>query len=277
MLRTENETIFFFNGSRNRSLLGFLHWPQNTTKNIGIVYCHPFADEQNLSHRIAVNTARELAKNGFPVLRFDLSGCGDSEGDLTDVTIDDWKEDISLAIKIIEQMVKIDMVGLWGLRLGAGLILLHEHAYQNISLMILWQPIMDFSLYIKQFIRREVLVQRSEMNDMQMSFKMVNKQLINDNQINVIGYPLKKSLYDSFNMIGAQPMTCFPKCRTLLLSISQMDKPVLYINKYLSSYSDKNNLITSGHVNTETFWDKYRQWKCEEVTNRTVKWMLRNV
>jgi len=42
------EKIFFFSGSKNRKLLGFLHYADHSKKSIGIVYCHPFAEEKNM-------------------------------------------------------------------------------------------------------------------------------------------------------------------------------------------------------------------------------------
>ena len=75
-----DEQLFFFEGSNERKLLGFLHQPINNCKETGIVYCHPFAEEKNCSHFVTARAAGEFARLGYPVLRFDFSGCGDSEG-----------------------------------------------------------------------------------------------------------------------------------------------------------------------------------------------------
>jgi alpha-beta hydrolase superfamily lysophospholipase len=43
-----------------------------------ILYVHPFAEELNLSRRMAAQQARAFAGLGFAVLQIDLFGCGDS-------------------------------------------------------------------------------------------------------------------------------------------------------------------------------------------------------
>ena len=55
------EKIFFFTGSGDRSLFGFLHHANVTANSIGIVYCHPFAEEKNMSHSVVVKSARIFA------------------------------------------------------------------------------------------------------------------------------------------------------------------------------------------------------------------------
>ena len=76
------------------------------------------------SHRQFVLLARALAAAGYPVLRFDYRGMGDSTGtprDFTDVT-----DDISAAITSIQgQLPSVERVVLWGLCDGASAALLY--------------------------------------------------------------------------------------------------------------------------------------------------------
>ena len=47
------------------------------------VHVHGFAEELNKSRRMACLQARALAEGGDAVLRFDLLGCGDSDGEFS--------------------------------------------------------------------------------------------------------------------------------------------------------------------------------------------------
>ncbi len=156
------EEMFFFQGSNKRNLLGFMCMPKDRiAHNIGVVFCHPFAEEKNISHRVVVETAREIAANGIPVLLFDMSGTGDSEGSLHEVTVDDWQADIACAIKILKKNGGVENYALWGLRFGAGLSLIHADTINIVSFLILWQPVVSCKKYINLFLRNKIASQIS--------------------------------------------------------------------------------------------------------------------
>ncbi|WP_019029189.1 hydrolase 1, exosortase A system-associated [Colwellia piezophila] len=76
------------------------------------------------SHRLFVHLARALAKQGITVFRFDYTGAGDSEGELSSFT--DIQNDIAAAIHIFAQRHEgITEWALWGLCDAASAILLY--------------------------------------------------------------------------------------------------------------------------------------------------------
>lgn len=103
-------------------LFGFLFLPEpDIRKNIGFVVIHPFAEEKKSSHRTLVELSGELYKKGFPVLMFDLRGCGDSEGDFVSVRLSDWLTDIDRAMHVLREHTQLPKMGIIGLRTGAWL------------------------------------------------------------------------------------------------------------------------------------------------------------
>src|SRR5207249_8517309 len=82
----------------------------------GILYIHPFAEEMNKSRRMAALQARAFAAVGWDVLSVDLMGCGDSDGDFGDATLDAWLQDVDAAHRWLATRGS-GPVWLWGLRL----------------------------------------------------------------------------------------------------------------------------------------------------------------
>lgn len=79
------------------------------------------------SHRQFVRLARRLAAAGFPVLRFDYRGMGDSTGAMRD--FEQVDEDIAAALEALQQACPdVGRVVLWGLCDAAAAALLFCHA-----------------------------------------------------------------------------------------------------------------------------------------------------
>ena len=112
------ETPFFFK-THNYNLFGVFHEPEtnkHSKPSVGIVFCHPFAEEKLISHRVMVNLARKLTEAGFYCLRFDYMGHGDSDGNFEASTIETRLSDIHCAERFLRERTGVDKVGLLGVR-----------------------------------------------------------------------------------------------------------------------------------------------------------------
>ncbi len=270
-----NEKVFFFSGRGNRKLFAFLHHAEPGKNSIGVVYCHPFAEEKNMSHSVIVKAARMIADEGFPVFRFDLSGCGDSEGDLSCFTVEDWRQDLDRAIEIFHQETGVSRYLLWGLRLGAGLALMREQCRKDDGPagLILWQPVLDFSLHIEQFLRRSISSQILKKSNGLVSGMNAETEMRIYDTAHVIGYPITKNLYNSFNEIGKQPLMVTPFTPTLIVSISLQDQPAVAMKQHAERLRRSGTPVTLRHVSAEPFWDRYWQWECENAAAVTLQWI----
>ncbi len=299
--------MFFFQGSRTRRLLGFLHLPAMSDappNKTGIVYCHPFGEEKMASHAIVVKTARRLSEKGFAVMRFDFSGCGDSEGELDETTLEDWNEDLRCAIERLKIETGLNKIGLWGLRLGASLVLEYASKWKQsfaspatgaasltpslslsstpdiLAFLILWQPVPDPEVFIKQFLRQKMSTEIASKAEGEVnregavapsSVKGLIRSLENDETVEVIGYPISKALYRSFVSRAK-----------LALPVSE-DYPVLVATTSLSAEAAPGpkklaeSLLSSGHrvqvehIQEESFWDRLWQWNSPVLLATTVR------
>jgi len=138
----------FYFGPSEHYLFGVFHPRQGPSRNEAVVLCHPFGQEYMRAHKSVRRLAINLAALGYPVLRFDYRGTGDSAGDLTGVTAEDWIEDIGFAVQEVMDMAAVSKVALVGLRLG-GLIAARAAAKHDcVSRLVLWDPITDGASYV---------------------------------------------------------------------------------------------------------------------------------
>lgn len=266
------ESMFFFLGGSGANLLGFTHMPTNDDKNTGIVYCHPFGEERNCSHFIAANAAREFAKHGYPVLRFDFSGCGDSEGAFEEFTLENWCNDITAAIQQLKERARVERIILWGLRLGAGLAMHYSAVQHNISALLLWQPILDLQGYVKQFLRNQIGSNIVSNGD-GFSVKSLIAELETGEKVEVFGYRLNPLMYKSFLEMGRKSIFSEANCPIFFASISQMEKAPLSMIRSVAEMKNKCPIVEHVHIPEEPFWDRYERWESPEVISRTVEWL----
>jgi len=80
----ETSPVVFHNSAGDR-LFGIYHPAAGLEKkSVSIILLSPGIKARVAPHRMYVRLAEQLSSNGWPVLRFDFSGLGDSEGELTD-------------------------------------------------------------------------------------------------------------------------------------------------------------------------------------------------
>jgi len=113
------------------------------------------------SHRQFLLLAREFANQGIDVLRFDYTGAGDSEGEITEFT--DLTSSISAAVDtLLLQNHQLNEITLWGLCDAASAILIYlaKTKDERINKMILLNPWVrqastEAQVYLKSYyIRR---------------------------------------------------------------------------------------------------------------------------
>ena len=120
MTYTEETTLFACEGD---TLLGILARPERPAQT-GVVVIVGGPQYRVGSHRQFVLLSRALAGAGYPVLRFDYRGMGDSTGAQRD--FEAVSADIAAAIDALQQRVPaVKQVALWGLCDGASAALLY--------------------------------------------------------------------------------------------------------------------------------------------------------
>lgn len=157
------ETGHVFRGEYG-SLVGVMHHPDVPEGDKGVVIVVGGPQYRVGSHRHFVLLARALAAAGFPVLRFDYHGMGDSDGH--DASFENVDGDIRAAIDVLcHEQPQVRQVALWGLCDGASAALMYAGTDGRVSALALLNPWVRSETgearaylrhyYIKRLVNRE--------------------------------------------------------------------------------------------------------------------------
>lgn len=139
------------------TLFAILRAPAEGPRHGGVLYLPPFAEELNMSRRMAALAADALARAGFAVLTLDPFGTGDSGGDFADATWAVWRADAAAGLDRLRAETAGRPAAVWGLRLGAALAMaLARDRPDRIARALLWQPVTSGRQMLTQFLRIRV-------------------------------------------------------------------------------------------------------------------------
>ena len=98
------EKVTFYNKNGDQ-LMGVLH--KNGVKQCKyVIMVHGFTGDKD-EKGLFIEAANFLINKGYSVLRFDIRGSGESEGDFSEVGINDQKEDFLVAVDFLKKKEKI--------------------------------------------------------------------------------------------------------------------------------------------------------------------------
>lgn len=195
------EKPFFFPW-KERRLFGVLHSPERKDVSLGFVFCHPFAEEKLWTHRVFVSFARELARRGIAVLRFDFMGHGDSDGHFGESTVDTRLDNIHTAVEYLKTEVPaVNRIGFLGLRFGATLAALAAERRVDVTHLLLWEPIVDGGRYMQEMLRGNLTAQLANFGKVSETREQLVEKMKAGQPVNVDGYEITHALFDQISAI----------------------------------------------------------------------------
>lgn len=177
----------FYFGPTDKRLFGCCHEPtQEKRRKCTVVVCQPIGHEYVNSHRALRQLSSRLCSAGFPVLRFDYYGCGDSSGSTEEGRIPQWLRDISTAISEARRRTGAVQVCLAGLRVGAALAMMSAAEQTGAESLVLWDPVVNGKSYLDGLLRlqKEMLRFRPKPSSTERPLDYVD----------VLGFPLSRFL-----------------------------------------------------------------------------------
>jgi pimeloyl-ACP methyl ester carboxylesterase len=156
-----------------------------------------------------------MAEAGFPVLRFDYYGCGDSSGEAEQGSITRWLEDISTAVAELRARADKYQVCVVGLRLGATLAALSGSRRELFESLVLWEPVVSGKAYLKELVSLQQEMLR---------FRPKPKRAKGFNAyMEVLGFPLSRLLHAQLEELDLARIAEKPAARVLIMQTAPGD------------------------------------------------------
>jgi len=126
-------------------------WFHDASGRCGIVLCAAQGHENLCTHKSLRLMADAFAEYGYPSLRFDYAGTGDSIGsDYEEDRVGAWIASIEDAVKWLRTNAQVEQVVLVGLRLGSALAALAAERLRSIAGLILLAPVPSGRAYMRE-------------------------------------------------------------------------------------------------------------------------------
>ncbi len=205
----ENVEAFYF-GSDEKSLFGIYHVPPTgITRNHALLLIPSIEQEAIRAHRAYRQLAIRLSRLGFPVMRFDYWGTGDSKGEGALKGLSQWQNDITIAIAELKNRSKQDHICLAGLRLGGTLATL---AAESISVdgIALWEPVINGENYVEALV---------EWHQDKLRYFLTNMPSFtsNDQPIELLGLEINKTFLDDLKKLDLMAIKHRPAPQMLIV------------------------------------------------------------
>ena len=269
------EHPFYF--GEGAAIFGVLHRPAaSPARGPGWVLCSAFGVERNNSHRLLVEWARELCRHGYPVLRFDYRGTGDSYGRFEDFNAGYHLDDVASAVAELERWTGAPCGGLLGLRLGGSLAALAAARMGGVSRLVLWEPVTDGRAYRDQLLRVTMANELAHAGVRHWSRDAIHGELAAGGQVLVDGFPLRAAMYNSLAVVTPGRCARQAAARVLIVQVNPNagGSPRRELEELRRAFAAR------GEASLETaeaplVWMRTRQylWRPPELFGKTLRWI----
>lgn len=267
---SNSEKPFFFQNGSNH-LFGILHRSTTAkTQTQGFVFCHPCFEEKLWAHRVFVGMARELAQRGYPVLRFDYMGHGDSDGVFEQATVTTRLADIGSAVQMLRKETGVAQVSLLGLRLGATLASLSANSLPGVTRLVLWDPIVDGAAYMQEVLLSNLATQSAVHQKILYTREQLVAQMQAGQSVNIEGYGLTQDFYIETSAIKLQNHSYSGPC--LIAQIGRANQKPKKNFEALSAGYPAGELVM---CTEEPFWKEIKLYcpRAEKLYQATLDWL----
>jgi hypothetical protein len=270
------ETPLFIENSPK--LFGLLFLPEpEVRKSTAYLVIHPFAEEKKSAHRTLVELSRQLYQHGYPVLMFDLRGCGDSEGDFGTVRLAEWLTDIHAAAGLLKSSAACAKLNLLALRFGAFLAQGYDRRHPGDVAAHIWiEPVLNPADYLRKSLRHKLMKELCTAGIVTSSRDGLLQNLQGQKSIDFDGYEIGAGLYQDFlSPLLNQDMDRLETengSKGLLVSVSLNGKMSRSVQETAALYPQMHTLC----LQMELFWNKVDDADSDALTESICNYIIKS-
>ncbi len=244
--------------------------PHGPSRRAGWVICHSFAMEQlHLDHLCTV-VARALAAAGFPVIRYHGQGYGDSQVEMSAISLQSHLEDARSAVTLLSELDGVERIGLMGPRFGGTVAALvadqDEHPY-----MALWEPSTRGGQYMRDFLRTELFAEMMGSSSAGPGrTDELRAQLASQGWADIKGFRLTREAHDAIASIDLSSDLSRFRGDALLISVSRTPRATPGVAK-LAHHLEGLGARSTLRVQQDRFAPQFGQFHFQTVEGGQAK------
>ncbi len=259
-LQQPGDASFYF--SEASDLYGICNIPKTKQLNTGVIFCYPLAQEYILSHWSFRLLAKSLLAEGFPVLKFDYFGTGDSLGDTNDWNLDRWILDIQAAANELKLRSGVENISVVTLRFGSILAASAIEKGLKVDRLILWEPVFSGAEYLSGLKN----MQNDFLKSVKNNYPYPDDKDLEVHPDEILGFIFEKNLQK--DIVSSQLRNfSFTNCKNVdFVCTNNLNK----YNNLIAASKTKMNNVKLHKTNDSTSWDDHTQFDIAILPSNTI-------
>jgi len=251
------EEYLFIKSDKN-SLFTACFKPDSLYRKEAYIICHPFAEEKKYTQKLLVDLAKKLQSNGITAILFDLNGCGDSEGNLSNSSVSSWLRDIENISLYVRNELHINNINFIGLRFSTYLGMLSIQKKVAFKKIIMIEPVFNGVSYLHKTIKNKRIKKFFSENKTLSNSKQLLEELINNKSIDFDGNEISSEFY--INLIENQKNfnlqdIILSETEVVILKLSIINKLFREISEFVDLSKSMNKEIQYKQIKYLPFWN----------------------
>lgn len=186
------EELFYFGGAPQ--MFGSMHLPAGDVRAC-VVMCSSTHAELLKSYQLEVRAARALARRGIAVHRFHYRGEGNSDGDISNLTLPAMVAATSEATDRLVHRTGNSTLAYIGVRMGAFPVVTAAQRSQRAPI-VLWDPVVDTDRFMRDALRSHAIAALKGEAKPEKTSQTIER-LEREGSIDLLGYEFTWGFYKS--------------------------------------------------------------------------------